>query len=104
MPTVFAANAVPIGADYSAPSTFPPQGWWTDPCNKLDAFVNGTDAVFQLLTEFGGWSEDVSQEVLMRQGFNGRDPLPPFYGVRFRVWPGTLLPLSGTIDMSAYSV
>lgn len=104
MPSVFAANAVPIGPDYSAASTFPSVGFWQDTCNKLDAFVNGTDAVFQLLTEQGGWTEDIAQEVLMRMGFNGRDPLPVFYAVRFRVWPGTALASSGTVDMSAYSV
>lgn len=101
---IVAANGVPIGTDFTGASTFPPSGWWQTPANKLDAFVNKTDAVFQLLTEQAGWQEDTTEEVLMRMGFNGRDPLPLFYAVRFKVWSGTLLAASGSVDMAAYSV
>ena len=101
----FAANAVPLSPTYTGQATFPAQGWFSSPMNKLDAFVNGTDAVVQLLTDQSGWQDDESQEILLRMGFNGRDPLPPFYAVRFRVWPLTLLPQTGgTIDLSVFSL
>lgn len=106
MTKVVAANAVAIGAAYSQASTFGP---WQQAMTKLDAFVNGTDAVFQLLTDptqqtWDNMNGDPAEEVLMRMGFNGRDPLPAFYAVRFKVWSGTLLAASGTIDFAAYAI
>lgn len=101
---VVSANGVPVTANFTGRATFPTQGRWPVPMNKLDAFVNSTDVVFQLLTEETGWQDDQNLEVLMRMGFNSRDPLPPFYAVRFKVWSATLLASSGTIDVSAFQI
>lgn len=102
--SVEAGNAVPVGASFTKVSTFGP---WRDPKTKLDAFVNNTDVVFELMLDPSGWQDAIgnpAQLVLMRMGFNGRDPLPPFYGVRFKVWSGTTLNPTGTVDFAAFAV
>lgn len=112
MPTVaqiagyyLAANAVPVGVNFAPPATFPQSGPAAYPYNKLSVFVNNTDVVVQLLLDpTGAFADDVSQEILLRMGFNSREPLPPFYQVRFKVWESTQLPQSGTVDMSMYQI
>jgi len=100
----FAAKGVAVLPGYSSPATFPSQGWWQVPMTKLDVFVDSTDVLAQLLTEPGGWETDQSAEILFRAGWSGRDPLPPFYAVRFRVWDQTTFSPGGHIDVEAYQV
>ena len=97
-----AQNAIPITqVGFTQLSTVPPIGKSSLPFNKLSAFVNNTDAVMQLMTDpSGGWQDDSGQEILLRIGFNARDPLPLFYAVRFKVWNGTLLGTTGTVDLT----
>lgn len=101
---VFAQKAVAVQADFVAATTFPPQGWWRDPMNKLAVFVDSTDVVAQFLTEQDGWQRNQTEEVLFRAGWSGRDPLPLFYGVRFRIWDGTTFGPGGHIDVEAYAI
>lgn len=101
----FAAKGVAVLPAYSSPATFPTQGWFPAPLNKLAVFVDSTDVVAQLLTEVpGGWQADQNEEILFRAGWSGRDPLPQFYAVRFRVWEGTTFGPGGRIDVEAYSI
>ena len=99
----YAANAVPITASYGGNSTFPAGGGefpWL--FKKVDAFVNGTDAVCQRKEESGGWSDDVTTEGLLRMGFNSVEFETPFIAIRFKVLVGTLLSLAGTVDIKLF--
>lgn len=92
----FAVNAVPIGTTWTEPATF---RWpYGDKANKISGYINGTDAVVQILEDAGGFQEDQTREILLRQGFNSRD-FPPFVACRFKVWGSTQLASSGTIDI-----
>lgn len=95
----FAANGVAIAQGYTIAATFPPNGKFSLPFHKLDAFVNGTDAIIQVLEEDTGWTEDPAQEILLRAGFNSREFMRGFLAVRFKVWNKTLLGTTGTVDI-----
>ena len=99
---IYSANAVPVTPAFSAPATF---SW---PGNagavKISGYINGTDAVLQVLEEKEtGWQDDQSQEILLRQGFNTREFVTPIFKYRFKTWSGTTLATSGTIDIVAMS-
>lgn len=98
-----AANGIPIAAGYTLQSSFPTQGKFARGFTKVDAFVIGTEAVFQLLEENDpaaqGWQDDRSQEMYMGNGFNSVPVETPFVAIRFRVFPGTLLASTGTINV-----
>lgn len=96
-----AANAIPVAAGWTPQATFLWSNGSAPGAKKLDAFVNHTDVVVQLLEAGEAWEDDQTKEILLRQGFNSRETLTPFIGWRFKVWSGTLLSASGTVDVSA---
>lgn len=94
---IFSRNSLPVGSDWTSPPiSFP------SPAIHLNVFTIDTDVLVQVLgNDPGGFQELESEQILLRQGFNARD-LPPFSQMRFKVWPGTILAGTGTIDVTAH--
>jgi hypothetical protein len=96
----YASNGLPVTVNWTVQATLPNHGVFQTPWGYVDAFVNGTDVVCQISEDpTGVITDDVTQEILLRVGFQSR-PLPPFYAIRFKVWSKTLLASTGTIDLT----